>query len=787
MQMVKLRPMKPFNFFIGIIFWLGFYPLNAQIIWVKDQVTQQPISNASIVSHNPQYFGITDSLGKLNISLWIGVKILEISHLGYQKAYKEITPGIIQVELDPSSSSLEEIFVSAERWQQNTGKVASISPERINFIQPQTTADALGATGEVFIQKSQQGGGSPMIRGFAANRLLYSVDGVRMNTAIFRSGNLQNVISLDPFSLEKTEVLFGPGAVLYGSDAIGGVLNFQTLDPHSIDSISTHIFSRYSSANNELTQHADWRFSKNKWGLVSSVTYSHFGDLKMGKYGPEDYLKTYVVKGDDVLLNKNPRVQNPTGYDQWNIMQKVSFKPDEHWNFQYGFHYSSTTNFSRYDRLIETREGLPLFAVWNYGPQKWMMNHLNISNPKLGMSINLAAQQFEESRIDRRLNQERLRTQKEVVEAYSLNVDFEKGKIRYGIEWVLNDVESSAGALNINSGNSIEVAPRYPQSIWQSFGAYLQYDQPLGKFHRIQAGVRYSDYQINADFRRQTPFFSFDFEKTNLENGALTGSLAWNTKFSNDWKMDIGISTGFRAPNVDDIGKIFDFVSGEVIVPNPELKGEYAWNGELNVSKTLEGLKLEGGLFYTRLNGAMVRRPFSLNGQDSIVYNGIMSKIYALQNAAFVEVLGWTLGLAWRINSAWKLYSRFNFQRGVEEMDNGERSPSRHSAPHFGTSGISWSSGRWNLELYGVFQNRIQYERLNLEEKGKSAIYAKDELGRPWSPGWYAVHFKGGYSLNSHWRLGFGLENLTNQRYRPYSSGLAGQGFNAIISIQGRF
>ena len=106
-------------------------------------------------------------------------------------------------------------------------KITPIPKAEVEFQNPQTAADLLGISGKVYVQKSQQGGGSPMIRGFATNRLLYSVDGVRMNTAIFRGGNIQNVINLDPFAISSTEVLFGPASVIYGSDAIGGVMSFQ--------------------------------------------------------------------------------------------------------------------------------------------------------------------------------------------------------------------------------------------------------------------------------------------------------------------------------------------------------------------------------------------------------------------------------------------------------------------------------------------------------------------------------------------------------------------------------
>jgi hemoglobin/transferrin/lactoferrin receptor protein len=101
-----------------------------------------------------------------------------------------------------------------------------------NLIQYQsTTADILTASGQVFVQKSQQGGGSPVIRGFEASRILILVDGVRMNSAIFRSGHLQNIITVDNMSLDRVEVNYGPSSTMYGSDALGGVINLFTKAP----------------------------------------------------------------------------------------------------------------------------------------------------------------------------------------------------------------------------------------------------------------------------------------------------------------------------------------------------------------------------------------------------------------------------------------------------------------------------------------------------------------------------------------------------------------------------
>ncbi len=224
---------------------------------------------------------------------------------------------------------------------------------------PQTAADLLNISGDVFVQKSQQGGGSPMIRGFATNRVLISVDGIRMNNAIFRSGNIQNVISLDPFSIENTEVVFGPGSIIYGSDAIGGSMNFYTIHPQfSISSspkINGHAQYRFSSANNENTGHFDINLGFKNLASLTSVSYNSFGNLLMGSDGPNEYLRNEYVKtidgNDFISANKNNKEQTPTKYSQLNLMQKIRFTPNEKWYFDYGFHYSETSDYDRYDRL----------------------------------------------------------------------------------------------------------------------------------------------------------------------------------------------------------------------------------------------------------------------------------------------------------------------------------------------------------------------------------------------------------------------------------------------------
>jgi len=121
------------------------------------------------------------------------------------------------IYLKPKVESLNQIVISASKFEQSKRDIpqtiVSMSAKEIALANPQTSADLLENTGHIYIQKSQLGGGSPMIRGFSTNRLLISVDGVRMNNAIFRGGNLQNIISIDPFAIQSTEVTLGAGSV----------------------------------------------------------------------------------------------------------------------------------------------------------------------------------------------------------------------------------------------------------------------------------------------------------------------------------------------------------------------------------------------------------------------------------------------------------------------------------------------------------------------------------------------------------------------------------------------
>lgn len=785
----------------------------AQVVTVKDKTTQDALDFVSIGHVSTQNNVTTNARGEANISTFKDKHEIQFRLYGYKNLainWSDIVSSDFTVYLEASIFDLDEHVVSATKWRHPKRdipqRITVISQKEIALQNPQTAADLLGVTGEVFIQKSQQGGGSPMIRGFATNRLLYTVDGVRMNTAIFRGGNIQNVISLDPFAMESTEVLFGPGSITYGSDAIGGVMAFSTLTPELAAGeqqlITGKATARNSSANNEFSGHFDVNVGWKKWALLTSVSHNNYGDLRMGRHGLDDYLKPFYVQRQDsvdvVVTNKDPLVQNPTGYKQMNLMQKVRYRPNEFWDMQYAFHYSETSTYDRYDRLIETAgSGLPRSAVWQYGPQTWMMNHLSVNYNKSNsafdhLSINVAQQQFEESRIDRGFNHHRLRTQEEKLNAYSVNLDFDK-KIKahtlsYGIEAVLNQVTSEASAIDIRNNTSILVANRYPNADWTTFGVYANYHHYFTEKLILQAGARYSQFIIDADFSNHLGFFPFDFNRVEVSNGSANGSLGLVYNPTDKWNISTNVSTGFRAPNIDDIGKLFDFSAGDIIVPNPLLDAEYAYNAEVSISKVFGSrLKVDATGFYTYLDNALVRREFTVNGQDSILYDGAMSKVFAIQNAAFATVYGFNVGFEAKLGGGFSFRSRFNYQIGVEEMEDGSISRSRHAAPWFGVTRIIYEQKRLNLQFYAMYSGEISAENMNEEERQRPFLYAKDDNGDAYAPGWYTLNFKAMYGVNENLSLSAGIENLMDKRYRPYSSGLSAPGRNFILSVICRF
>ncbi|MDP4711450.1 MAG: TonB-dependent receptor, partial [Saprospiraceae bacterium] len=431
-------------------------------------------------------------------------------------------------------------------------------------------------------------------------------------------------------------------------------------------------------------------------------------------------------------------------------------------------------------------------------PQRWMMNHLQVNHQDSNdlydqMTLRVARQDFEESRIDRTLNKSERNTQTEEVVAYSANLDFTKAlnhrhKWYYGLEYVWNGVQSEGLLEDISTQTSMTGPSRYPPSSWASVAAYITDEYHISDKLTLQTGLRYSHYRLKADFGNNLSFYPLPFADAEIHNGALTGSAGIIYRPADSWILNAHLGTAFRSPNVDDIGKIFVSEPGAVTVPNPSLGPEYAWNVDLGLAKIFsDRFKIDLTGFYTRLDHAFVRRAFTLNGENTLVYDGIPSQVQAIQNAAVATIYGLQAGFEWALHRQLRFSSDLNIQVGEEELDDGSVSPTRHAAPTYGTSRLNYRHHKFDIQLYAIYQAGRSFVRLPEEEKAKDEIYAKDAAGNNYAPSWYTLNIKAMYTLNPVLTLNAGWENLTDRRYRPYSSGISGAGSNLVVSLTARW
>lgn len=795
------------------------YASRAQTVTVVDLTTRSLLPDVVIYSNNPEVSVVTNAKGQADVAALAGADSIRFRLLAYKEqvlTWKQLEALRFRVDMGEDNIALNEVVVTSSRWEvdkaDSPNRIEKIKVKDVQFHNPQTAADLLGLSGYAFIQKSQLGGGSPMLRGMATNRVLLVVDGVRMNTAIFRAGNLQNVISIDANALEGTEILFGPGSVMYGSDALGGVMSFQTLAPklsggeEAKPLFTGNALTRFSSANMEKTGHADFNIGGRKLAFTGSFTWSDYGDLRSGTVGGSNYFyRPYYVQTIDnkdyMVPNADSSLQVGSKYSQVNFMQKVRYAPTQHINLEYGFHFSETSKYNRYDRLYVMKYDGPYknklrWAQWYYGPQKWQMHRLGLTYTKGNVvfdNLRLVAayQFFEESRFDREFMYRELQMQREQVHAFSVNLDLdkkisEKVSVQYGAEAVHNTVRSAAALQHVVTYATTPSQTRYPDgSTWQSYGAYLSAKYKPHSQWTLSAGVRYNHYIIEAQF--DTTVLHFPYTEAHLSNGSASGSLGLVYAPMPTWRIYLNGATGFRAPNIDDMGKVFESSPGYLVVPNPDLRPEQVYNLELGTVKSFGSfVKVDITGYYTWLTDAMVRKDFTFNGDSTIRYLGNRSRIQAVQNVAQIQVYGVQAGIE-VLFRGFGLRSNISYQNGREQSpDSLIYYPLRHAAPLFGSTHLTYNHKRYRLDFYVVYNGAMKYEDLALTER-INASYAKDAQGRNYSAAWYTLNFKAAFYVNPYVAITAGIENIADVLYRPYASGINAPGRNVIASLMARF
>jgi len=771
----------------------------AQTLHLQDQQTLEPIPFANVSTkqllisdgYNVTYRdsvrkGTTTCInGLADLSQFPDDVLIEISFIGYETrkiTKNEMAKKDYVILLAQSSQYLEDVVISASKVRELRENVAyqiqSLDIKQIKNANASTTADLLTVNQGITIQKSQLGGGSPIIRGFEANRVLLVVDGVRMNNAIYRSGHLQNSLTVDANALEILEVVFGPSSTIYGSDALGGVVHFYTKKPVFSKNDKTFIESnaevRYGSAANEYSFHVDNNIGWDNVANFLSVTVKQYGDLKMGEWRPHGYddwgLITHYVDNGMMVENNNPNIQVGTGYQQIDILNNTAWRVNEEVFIRFNNQFSTTSDIPRYDNLQEYKDGNLKWSEWSYGPQTRFMSSLDVNSYKTnrffdGHNLTIAYQFIEEDRITKRYQSDDYNNTYIDVHVTSLNWDFTLDKLVYGLELTNNNVLSTA-----TEGTQT----RYPSggSNLTTAALYGSYKKEVNEHIVWNTGMRYSQVFGDMSFNSTDPVFVTD--KIDFNNGALTGNVNLIYKPNKKLKFDWVVSSGFRNPNIDDYGKIF-VKKGNMVVPNPELTPEYAYNGEMSITKKWKTIQFTSNFYYTYLKDAIVKQDLGY----SQIHEGEDVNVQTLMNSPEAYIYGSSFGIKSQLLS-WLFYENsFTWQKGWDVSNN---EPLGHIPPAFGKSLFKIKKGKMEYRLWGIYTNWKYIEDMN-----SSGVDNNDLGTEEGYPSWWTINTSIQYKFNEKIKLQLGIENILDQHYRTFASGISAPGRNVIISLKTNF
>ncbi|MEE9372750.1 MAG: TonB-dependent receptor [Saprospiraceae bacterium] len=717
-----------------------------------------------------------------------------------------------KVGLTLFSEEIDEIILIGQNSFKESDKfhhIVSISAKEIKQTNPQTSADVLSHTGNVYVQKSQMGGGSPIIRGFEANRVLLVVDGVRMNNAIYRNGHLQNAITVDASIIHDVKILFGPNSLAYGSDAIGGVVAYTSKVPKfgtaKERKIEGGTFVRYATANQEKTIHADVTMGWERWATLTSVTITDYDDQKSGSrtddrfpdFGLRPNSAVRINGIDQEISNPNAFVQIGTAYHQYDILQKIVFKPQEKMFLTGNFQFSNTGNVPRYDNLQEMRNGQLRYAEWLYGPQTRILSSFQIKNytvrPWYDQYIITAAyQKIKEKRIIRNFQNDKRLRQNEDVNVFSFTGEFKikmgnSLNLLYGFDSQWNDINSKAYAENIVTGRIIDGAlSRYADGTNQyiTYGLFGEADwsAPKSPF-TLKAGLRYSGnswkikYLENAKVEWPESFIN----GINNNSQALTWSISGLYRIPSGLFLRSLISSAFRAPNIDDLSKI-RINSNEITFPNTELTPEKAISTELSVGFKNENFSITTTGFYSVLRDAITRRPFT-TPQGSSIYEsfGESLDVVGNQNVQKAQIYGISLNSQINLSQEIKFYSSINYTKGKEKRENESDRPFAHIPPLYGNVRVVFSSTKWNIQLV------VRYSAMKYLEDFGGSVDNPDLATPIGSLGWATYNLYSSYDINKKWSTTLGIENIYDKHYRPFGSGVSAAGRNVIVSMRYKY
>jgi len=716
----------------------------------------------------------TDREGRFRITNLPAVEdLLVASRIGHETKEIPITLAAgetkrLEILLQTQTLGTERVIVTAERRLKaefRTQKAVAVTDESAIAHRPAgSTADALREQTGILVQKTTAGHGAPIIRGLIGNDILLLYNGVRLNKPTVRFGGNQYMNTVDAEALSRIEVVRGPGSVLYGSDAVGGVVNLITHPPTFTESEGSWrplLRIRYTSADQGRSLHLGLEQAGPRLAARIGVTARSLGNLNPGGAVP---------------------VQDPTGYDELSAHAIASLRLSPRQTLRVDLLRISQSEVPRFDQYISGA-----FETYLYEPQDRFLGmalyEFRQPLPWLNsLEWNISWQREHEGRRQQRTGSTKLRIDDDVIttagtflQATSLLAH--RHALRWGLEYYRDRVGSRR--REIEPDTTVQVRGAFPDgSIYSALGVFVSDDFTLASRTDLSAGLRASQMRLRSPLGETYGEYEDTFHN-------LTGNVGFSHRLR-PWLNLVGsLSRGFRAPNFNDTVVLKATNSG-VDAPSPGLRPEISTNYELGAKIESDGNDIEAWLYYTSLVDLIDRRPgtylhpatgleldfFDEDG-DGVRDPG-EPPIYQKQNVQRAFIRGVEIQGRWLVAPGWRLRANAFYTYG-QNLTAGE--PMSRIPPLMGLAGIQWQREETALELF--VRAAVAQRRLSTRDHDDSRI---DPEG---TPGWSDWNIRGRRSFGPV-HLDITLGNVFDHAYKEHGSGVYNPGRYLVIALSWR-
>lgn len=632
-----------------------------------------------------------------------------------------------------------------------------------------TLPESAAAFPGVAAQKTSHGQGSPFIRGFTGFHTLLLVDGIRLNNSVFRSGPNQYWNTVDPYSLERMELVRGPSSVLYGSDAVGGTVNALTRSPRipeEGDAGTARLFTRVSGAEHSLVGRAQVEAARaSVGGFLAGFTWKNFGDLSGGKsvgvqektgYREHDFdVKGVWTPAEDLTVTA--LIQHVSVQDAWRTHKTV-----------YGVAWHGTTVGNELKRAYD--QGRDLGAVQASWERKegWLR--------RVSACLSYQDQQEDYERIKSSGARDTNGFDAGTVGVWlTAEGDTPAGRVSAGVEHHHDAVNSFGRTYNVDGSlNAVRVqGPVGDDASYDLFGAFLQDELPLGSVFEVTGGLRLTFASARADQVEDPVSGGVTGIRGSWSN--LSGSLRVLLKTGRDTRLFAGVSQGFRAPNLSDLTRLDTARTNEIETPSPDLEPETFLTVEAGARAVLEGLRGQMSLFYTVIADGIVRYPTGTwIGTDQEVQKANVGDGFVFGfEAECLAALGG--GVSVRGSVSWVEGMQDTYDAGNVRV----REWISKLAPLLGRLGVRWEDG-----ATGIFAEADLVCAGRADKLSWSDTQDTQRIPPGGTPGYGIVNLRMGARPSGRISFFAAVENLFDKDYRVHGSGLNAPGTNLVLGVE---